>query len=129
MNKIQPNSFEAVAMFVLYICYQDKDISVQEIDQLESDLDILKKLYLDIYGELLAFNFKESLIKISNILKTNNKFLSNKITNFEKQTFNKMLTDEKLRDLALLEAKHAAESDSFHPKEKDKFNQWLQIWN
>ena len=40
MKEIKPNSFEAVAIFVMYICYQDEEISIEEIDQFESDLDI-----------------------------------------------------------------------------------------
>ena len=129
MNKIQPNSFEAIAMFVLYICFQDDEISLTEINQFESDLNILKKLYLDIHGELLPFDFKESLQKISTMLKKNDKFLSTNLSKFEKDTFQSIITDPKLRHLALLEAKHAAESDKLHAKENAKLMQWLKLWN
>ena len=47
----------------MYICYQDEEISIEEIDQFESDLDILKRLYLDMNGELIAYDFKNHLKK------------------------------------------------------------------
>ena len=129
MEKVEPNSFEAVAAFILYICYQDKEVSNLEINQFESDLNILKKLYLDIYGEYIAFDFKTSLKKVMAILKQNDAFLSPELSTFEKNYFNQLLTDKKLKDVALLEAKHAASADTFHKKEKQKFNQWLELWS
>lgn len=128
MKEIKPNSFEAVAIFVMYICYQDEEISIEEIDQFESDLDILKRLYLDMNGELIAYDFKKSLKKIISLLEDDKQFLNQKLSPYEINFFNKIITDKKLQNLAMLEAKHAAESDGFHKKEKSKFLQWQKIW-
>ena len=59
MNKIQPNSLEAVILFTLYICAQDSVIADEELDQLSLELPILQKLYFDIYGEYIEEDFKK----------------------------------------------------------------------
>ena len=80
MKEIKPNSFEAVAIFVMYICYQDEEISIEEIDQFESDLDILKRLYLDMNAELIAYDFQKSLKKIITLLESDRQFLNTKLS-------------------------------------------------
>ena len=52
MKKIKPNSIEAVIYFSVYIAKQDGRFSDEEKSQLFTDLPIVKKLYLDFYGEL-----------------------------------------------------------------------------
>ena len=58
MKKIKPNSIEAVFYFALYICMQDGKFTSEEKEQMFIDMPIVKKLYLDLYGELLYDNFK-----------------------------------------------------------------------
>ena len=52
MKKIQPNSFEAVALFVMYICNQDGQISNAEIKEFQDDFPYLKRLYFDVFGDI-----------------------------------------------------------------------------
>ena len=59
MNKIKPNSIEAVMFFALYICAQDKKIAKEEKNELILDIQVIRKLYFDIYGEFIDDNFKE----------------------------------------------------------------------
>ena len=68
MNKIQPNSLEAVILFTLYICAQDSVIADEELEQLSLELPILQKLYFDIYGEYIEEDFKEMIKNTKNII-------------------------------------------------------------
>ena len=61
MKKIQPNSFEAVALFVMYICNQDGQISNAEIKEFQDDFPYLKRLYFDVFGEFIYEDFLDDL--------------------------------------------------------------------
>ena len=65
MKKIKPNSIEAVMYFALYICAQDKKIAKEEKEELVLDIQIMRKLYFDIYGEFIDDNFKEIINSIN----------------------------------------------------------------
>ena len=66
MNKIKPNSIEAVIYFVLYICAQDEMISEKELEEFSADIPILEKLYFDIYGELITGDLKNTILETAN---------------------------------------------------------------
>ena len=78
MNKIKPNSIEAVIYFVLYICAQDEMISEKELEEFSSDIPILEKLYFDIYGELITGDLKNTILETANQLINSQSFLSEK---------------------------------------------------
>ena len=59
MKKIEPNSIEAVILFILYICMQDEKVSDEEIKELLVTAPILNKMYLDIFGEFIALDLEE----------------------------------------------------------------------
>ena len=80
MNKIKPNSIEAVIYFVLYICAQDEMISEKELEEFSADIPILEKLYFDIYGELITSDLKNTILETANQLIGTQSFLSEKVT-------------------------------------------------
>ena len=127
MKKIQPNSFEAVALFVMYICNQDGQISKAEIKEFQDDFPYLKRLYFDIFGEFIYEDFLDDLDAIIDEVKTNN-FTDAKVSKQEREFISKLITDPKLCDICLLEAKHAAAADMLHHKEKHKLAYWDQAW-
>ena len=85
MNKIKPNSIEAVVYFVLYICAQDEMISEEEVDEFSADIPILEKLYFDIYGELITSDLKHS------IRENTRKLNSENTTNLEQEAINPII--------------------------------------
>ena len=128
MNKIEINSIESVIFFTLYICAQDEIIADEEIAQLAAEVPILQKLYLDIYGELINEDLSLLIKDIAKKLKPREKFVGKHITQIEKDTFSKLLTDPKIQDIALLISRHAASADGFHKNESNKFDYWADIW-
>ena len=64
MKRIKPNSIEAVMFFALYICAQDKKIAKEE-NELILDIQVIRKLYFDIYGEFIDDNFKEVIHSVN----------------------------------------------------------------
>ena len=128
MNKIEINSIESVIFFTLYICAQDEIIADEEIAQLAAEVPILQKLYLDIYGELINEDLSLLIRDIARKLKPREKFIGKHITQIEKDTFSKLLTDPKIQDIALLISRHAASADGFHKNESHKFNYWANTW-
>jgi len=128
MNKIQPNSLEAVILFTLYICAQDSVIADEELDQLSLELPILQKLYFDIYGEYIEEDFKKMIKNTKNIIFKEPKYTRQTISKLELDTFNKLLTDPKIQDISLLASRHAASADGFHKNEKIKYKYWLSEW-
>ena len=129
MNKIKPNSIEAVIYFVLYICAQDEMISEKELEEFSADIPILEKLYFDIYGELITSDLKNSILETANKLINSQSFLSKKVTSSEKKTFSNLISDPKLQDIAILASRHAASADGFHVNEKKKYDYWLEKWD
>ena len=61
MQKVEPNSIEAVVLFILYICLQDGKISDKEVKELIVTLPILQKMYLDIFGEYIHLELEEMI--------------------------------------------------------------------
>ena len=129
MNKIKPNSIEAVIYFVLYICAQDEMISEEEVDEFPADIPILEKLYFDIYGELITNDLKHSIRETSKALLMSKSFLSRKITSEEERAISYLISDPKLQDIAILASRHAASADGFHINEKRKYNFWSEKWD
>lgn len=129
MNKIKPNSIEAVIYFVLYICAQDEMISEKELEEFSSDIPILEKLYFDIYGELITGDLKNTILETANQLINSQSFLSEKVTSKEKKTISNLISDPKLQDIAILASRHAASADGFHVNEKKKYDFWLKNWD
>ena len=129
MNKIKPNSIEAVIYFVLYICAQDEMISEKELEEFSADIPILEKLYFDIYGELITGDLKNTILETANQLINSQSFLSEKVTSKEKKTISNLISDPKLQDIAILASRHAASADGFHVNEKKKYDFWLKNWD
>ena len=128
MNKIEINSIESVIFFTLYICAQDDIIADEEISQLAAEIPILQKLYLDIYGELINEDLSLLIKDIIKKLNPREKFIGKQITEIEKNTFSRLITDPKIQDIALLISRHAASADGFHKNEGHKFNYWADTW-
>ena len=128
MNKIKPNSIEAVMFFALYICAQDKKIAKEEKNELILDIQVIRKLYFDIYGEFIDDNFQEVINSVNVNDETIKPFISNNLSKKEKDFVSSMLTDPKIQDIAILAARHAAAADGFHKLEKKKFDYWLNAW-
>ena len=129
MNKIKPNSIEAVIYFVLYICAQDEMISEKELEEFSADIPILEKLYFDIYGELITGDLKNTILETANQLINSQSFLSEKVTSKEKKTISNLISDPKLQDISILASRHAASADGFHVNEKKKYDFWLKNWD
>ena len=76
MTNIKPNSIEAVMFFALYICAQDEKIAKEEKKELILDIQVMRKLYFDIYGEFIDDNFREVIDSIDIDNKTLKPFIS-----------------------------------------------------
>ena len=129
MTNIKPNSIEAVMFFALYICAQDKKIAKEEKKELILDIQVMRKLYFDIYGEFIDDNFKEVINSIDIDDKTLKPFISKTLTEKEKVFISNLLTDPKIQDIAILAASHSASADGFHKLEKKKIEYWLEAWD
>ena len=92
MTNIKPNSIEAVMFFALYICAQDKKIAKEEKKELILDIQVMRKLYFDIYGEFIDDNFKEVINSIDIDDKTLKPFISKTLTEKEKVFISNLLT-------------------------------------
>jgi hypothetical protein len=128
MKKIKPNSIEAVFYFASYICMQDGKFSSEEKEQLFLDMAIVKKLYLDLYGELIHDDLK---------LMCNNFFIDNEIdesfigtdlNDTEISYINSIINDPSLRDIAMMVARNAAAADGRQLKEQSKYQYWYDYW-
>jgi|SaaInlLV_10m_DNA_1039704.scaffolds.fasta_scaffold21923_2 hypothetical protein len=128
MKKIKPNSIEAVFYFASYICMQDGKFSSEEKEQLFLDMAIVKKLYLDLYGELIHDDLK---------LMCNNFFIDNEIdesfigtdlNDTEISYINSIINDPSLRDIAMMVARNAAAADGLQLKEQSKYQYWYDYW-
>ena len=129
MNKIEVNSVESVILFVLYICVQDGKISDEELNELALEFPLLEKLYFDIYGEYVHHDFQETVDSVIKKLSPIEKFITKKISKFEKDIFDDLITDPKIQDIALLESRHAAAVDGFHTFECAKYDYWIKRWS
>ena len=129
MNRIKPNSIEAVMFFALYICAQDKKIAKEEKKELILDIQVIRKLYFDMYGEFIDDDFQETINSINVDDETIKPFISKSLSKKEKDFVSNLLTDPKIQDIAILAARHAAAADGFHRLEKKKFDYWLKAWD
>jgi hypothetical protein len=120
---------ESVILFVLYICLQDGKISDEELNELAVEFPLLEKLYFDIYGEYVHHDFEETVASVIKKLSPIEKFTTKKISKFEKDTFDRLITDPKIQDIALLESRHAAAVDGFHDFECAKYDFWTKRWS
>jgi|TARA_B110000967_G_scaffold208853_1_gene262520 hypothetical protein len=128
MNKIQPNSIEAVILFTLYICAQDNLIAEEELEQLSLEIPVLQKLYFDIYGEYIEEDLGMIIKQTSSLITNEKKYTGKNITKLEKDTFSKLLTDPTIQDISLLSSRHAASADGFHKLESKKYDYWSKQW-
>jgi len=129
MNRIKPNSIEAVMFFALYVCAQDKKIAKEEKKELILDIQVIRKLYFDMYGEFIDDDFQETINSINVDDETIKPFISKSLSKKEKDFVSNLLTDPKIQDIAILAARHAAAADGFHKLEKKKFDYWLEAWD
>ena len=128
MNKFEPNSIESIIFFILYICAQDGVISEEEKEELIAEIPLLKKLYLDFYGEYIDIDLKSIFLTCNELLKPSNKLTTPKVTKEEKILFNKLITDPTVQDFALLSSRLAASIDKLHNRERLKFLFWSKEW-
>ena len=128
MKKIEINSIESVILFTLYICAQDDVIAEEEIEELAAEAPILQKLYLDMYGELINEDLTELIKNTAKKLEPRKQFIGKNISDIEQKTFSRLITDPKIRDIALLISRHAASADGFHKNESHKFKYWSKKW-
>tara|TARA_B100000925_G_scaffold272064_1_gene235734 strand:- start:689 stop:1096 length:408 start_codon:yes stop_codon:yes gene_type:complete len=120
------DSFESVILFVIYIALQDKKFSEEEKSELLIDIPLIKKYYFDCYGEFIKFDAVEQIKKLEEQIKNNNFLFDQKVSKKEEKFINNILKESQTRTLALLIARHVAESDGFAIKEKKKYNFWLK---
>ena len=129
MKKVEPNSIEAVVLFILYICLQDGKISGKEIKELIVTVPIIQKMYLDIFGEYIHLELEEMIDQTFSLLLPEQKvFSGEKISNREKDFFCNLLTDYTTQDIALLASRAAASADGLHHFENRKFEYWSNRW-
>ena len=129
MQKIEPNSIEAVVLFILYICLQDGKISDKEVKELIVTLPIIQKMYLDIFGEYIHLELEEMIDQTFDLLLPKQKvFSGEKISDKEKDFFCNILTDHTTQDIALLASRTAASADGFHHFEHKKYQYWFNMW-
>ena len=129
MTNIKPNSIEAVMFFALYICAQDKKIAKEEKKELILDIQVMRKLYFDIYGEFIDDNFKEVINSIDIDDKTLKPFISDKLLKKEKylsQTCS-LIQKFKILQFLLLDIQHLL-MDFINLKRR-KFDYWLEAWD
>jgi len=130
MKTFKPNSIEAVILFILYICMQDKIISKKETKELLVTAPILNKMYLDIFGEYIATDLQKMIDEINSYLEENRQnFLNKNVSKFERDLISSLLTDFATQDIALLASRNAASADGLHRLEKLKYKYWSKKWN
>tara|TARA_Y100000748_G_C15340334_1_gene427751 strand:+ start:316 stop:708 length:393 start_codon:yes stop_codon:yes gene_type:complete len=128
MNRINPNSFEAITLYVIYICFQDGDISTEEVEELSNQSAILKNFYFECYGEVCDLEIGKVAVEMRQFLKDNFDPFTEKINEKELSFFEELITDSKLKNIALLAAKLSASKDGLHAAEEAKWNYWLNRW-
>ena len=130
MQKVEPNSIEAVVLFILYICLQDGKITNKEVKELVVTAPVLQKMYLDIFGEFIHFDLDRIINETFDFLLPKQEALSNqKITAMEQDLFCSLLTDERTQDIALLASRNTAGADGLHKLENSKYQYWAGRWH
>jgi len=128
MNKIENNSFEAINLFVIYICFQDGVISEEEASEIVLESSILKHYYFECYGEICDLDMEEVSIQMRQILTSKFNTFKKNPSDDEISYFDLLISDFRLRDIALMAAKLSASKDGFHELEESKWNFWLTRW-
>ena len=128
MKKIKPNSLESIILFAVYISAQDGKVSDEEIKELIIEAPLLRKLYLDIYGEYIDLDMLDLTAKVVDLLEPRSHFTGDKISNKEKSLFEDLITDPRIQDVALLVGRHMASADGFHSSESFKYDFWSKRW-
>ena len=96
--------------------------------QFFADLPIIKKLYLEFYGELIYEDLKSLCEDFFQNHEIKESFQQSKINKDERIFINSILTDPALRDVALLVARNAASADGFDIQEQNKYKYWFKCW-
>jgi hypothetical protein len=128
MNNIEKNSFEAINLFVIYICFQDGLVSKEEASELVLESSILKHYYFECYGEICDLDMEDISIQMQQILTSRFDTFTEKPSKNEIEYFDLLISDYRLRDIALMAAKLSASKDGFHKVEESKWNFWLKRW-
>ena len=126
IEDIRPNSVEAVAFFVLYICAQDKVISDEERNTL------IKFSKYEIINNLKDYQYKKEglekiILRISDLI-IKSKFLHKYTSKEEKALVNHLINDVDVIKVALRISRVAATADEFSDREKIKFKYWIDNW-
>ena len=129
MIKVQPNSLEAIILFSLYISAQDGEISNEEIKQLLLESPFFRKLYFDIYGELIDLDISDLIGNVEQLMRSMPDIVGSTVSKEEKALFSSLLTDVKVQDMALIISRHVASADDLHKFEALKFNYWSEEWS
>tara|TARA_Y100000992_G_scaffold302687_1_gene278387 strand:+ start:8355 stop:8750 length:396 start_codon:yes stop_codon:yes gene_type:complete len=128
MINIDKNSFEAINLFVIYICFQDGKVSKEEASEIVLESSILKHYYFECYGEICDLDMESVSVEMQNMLTKKFKTFTKKPTELEIEFFDDLISDFRLRDIALMAAKLSASKDGLHEMEESKWNFWLDRW-
>tara|TARA_Y100001935_G_scaffold249467_1_gene248121 strand:+ start:592 stop:987 length:396 start_codon:yes stop_codon:yes gene_type:complete len=128
MDRIDKNSFEAINLFVIYICFQDGVVSKEEASEIVLESSILKHYYFECYGEICDLDLEEVSVEMQRLLLSKFRKFSDKPSKDEIKFFDELISDFKLRDIALMAAKLSASKDGLHKLEESKWNFWLKRW-
>ena len=128
MINIDKNSIEAINLFVIYICFQDGKVSKEEASEIVLESSILKHYYFECYGEICDLDMESVSVEMQNMLTKKFKTFTKKPTELEIEFFDDLISDFRLRDIALMAAKLSASKDGLHEMEESKWNFWLDRW-
>ena len=64
MINIDKNSFEAINLFVIYICFQDGKVSKEEASEIVLESSILKHYYFECYGEICDLDMESVSVEM-----------------------------------------------------------------
>ena len=128
MNNIENNSFEAINLFVIYICFQDGVVSEEEASEIVLESSILKHYYFECYGEICDLDMESVSVEMQNMLTKKFEAFTEKTSELEIQFFDDLISDFRLRDIALMAAKLSASKDGLHRLEESKWNFWFKRW-
>tara|TARA_Y100001935_G_C17260016_1_gene485830 strand:- start:864 stop:1256 length:393 start_codon:yes stop_codon:yes gene_type:complete len=128
MDSIDKNSFEAINLFVIYICFQDGVVSKEEASEIVLESSILKHYYFECYGEICDLDMEEISLEMQEHLISKFKFFDKNPSKKEISYFDNLISDMRLRDIALMSSKLAASKDGLDQAEEDKWNYWFNRW-
>ena len=128
MDSIDKNSFEAINLFVIYICFQDGVVSKEEASEIVLESSILKHYYFECYGEICDLDMEEISLEMQEHLISKFKLFDKNPSKKEISYFDNLISDMRLRDIALMSSKLAASKDGLDQAEEDKWNYWFNRW-